>query len=295
MKYLNCKFLTLAVFALSLCRVSVAQNDNEFHLDETYPMSQTGKLWMDPEDAEVTIIGSKRSDVRIKVDRIEDVKALTSSSRKFSVDVDVKGGDIFFKEREDNGGYFIGSVSLDYKILIELPENASIIVRSDDSDFKVVNVNGSIDMSLDDGDAQLTQCSGDRFDFDMDDGDISLDGGRGEIYARIDDGDITITRGAFDDVEIRSDDGSISLETSLSDNGTYQLFGDDARIELTILSGGGDIIIDGDDTSIRATGDFREVDSSESRSVYSLPNGKARVKIRTDDGRVRIQTSSRKL
>lgn len=150
-------------------------------------------------------------------------------------------------------------------------------------------------MSLDDGDVELTQCNGSRFEFDLDDGNVSLDGGKGEIYARMDDGDITITRGAFEEVMIRSDDGSINIETTLSDKGSYQLYGDDARIDLTILSGGGEIIVDGDDTSVRATGDFKTVDSSENRSTYNLPGGNAKVKIRTDDGRVRIQTSSRKL
>lgn len=140
MKHIYQKFITATLACLSICYVAVAQDDNEFHLDKTYPMSESGKLWMDAEDAKVRVIGSKRSDIRIKVDRVEEIKALTSSSRDFRVDVDVKDGDIFFKEREETGGYFIGSVSLDYKILIEMPEGASLIVRSDDSDYKVVNI-----------------------------------------------------------------------------------------------------------------------------------------------------------
>ena len=184
---------------------------------------------------------------------------------------------------------------LDYDILIELPQGVTLTVRSDDSDYKVTNVNGAIDMSMDDGDAILKNCKGSKFSFDFDDGDLTMDTGNGEIYARLDDGNATISNSSFEDVEIKVDDGNINLETDLSDKGTYRLIGDDARVELTVLSGGGDIIVDGDDTSVRATGDFREVESTDRRSIYSLPNGNARVNIKTDDGRVRIQKSVDKI
>lgn len=296
MKDFKIKYLSMTIAAIFITHLSIAQEDgSDYHLDKTYPMSKTGKLWMNPEDAKVKIIGSDRSDVHIKIDRVEEVKGFSNSNREFSVDIDSKDGDVFLKEKERKNGYFIGSVKLDYTILVELPQGASLIVRSDDSDYRVTNVNGSIDMSLDDGDAILKQCDGSKFEFDFDDGNVTMDGGNGQIYAKFDDGNIDISNGSFDDVEIKVDDGSILVETDLFDDGSYKLYGDDARIELTIISGGGDIIVDGDDTTIRATGDFRNVDSSEDRTTYSLPGGSAKINIKTDDGRVRIQKSTNKI
>lgn len=296
MKYLRFKRLIIAVLSILTAQFAFAQNNgSDYHLDETYPMSKTGTLWMNPEDAKITIIGSNRSDIHIKIDRIEEVKGLSNRNREFSIDVETKGGDIFMKERERNNVYFVGSVRLDYKILVELPQGASLTVRSDDSDYTVTNVNGEIDMSLDDGNATLKNCNGSKFSFDFDDGDLSMDSGNGEIYAKLDDGNAYITNGSYNEVELKVDDGSIILETDLSDDGTYRIMGDDARIELNILSGGGEIIVDGDDTSVKATGEFRERESSEDRSVYSLPGGKATVRIRTDDGRVRISNEKSKM
>ncbi|MEL6560235.1 MAG: DUF4097 family beta strand repeat-containing protein [Bacteroidota bacterium] len=296
MKYLRLKNLLIAVLAILTAHFTFAQNDaSDYHLDETYPMRKNGKLWMNPEDAKVTVIGSNRSDVHIKVDRIEEVKGFSNRNRKFSIDVESRDGDIFFKERERNNSYVVGSVRLDYTVLVELPQGASLTVRSDDSDYTVTNVNGEIDMSMDDGDATLKSCNGSKFSFDFDDGDLTMDSGTGEIYARLDDGNAYIRNGSYTDVELKVDDGSIVLETDLSDDGTYRIMGDDARIELNVLSGGGEIVVDGDDTSVRASGEFRERESSEDRSVYSLAGGKAKVRIRTDDGRVRISNNSNKM
>jgi len=293
MKDKTIKLTGMLIAAIFISHFSMArQDDNEFHLDETYSMSKTGKLWMNPEDANIEIIGSDRSDIHVKIDRIAEVKGLSAGNKEFSVSVESKDGDIFIKEKEIRTRYFIGFSRLEYTILVELPQGASLIVTSDDSDYEVTNVNGFIDMKLDDGDAKLRQCNGSRFEFDLDDVNLELDGGNGEIYAQLDDGNAYISGASFDDVNLKVDDGSITLETVLADQGSYELRGDDARIELIVLSGGGDITVNGDDSSVRATADFREIEVTERRNKYSLPGGNARVRIDTDDGRVRIKKAS---
>ena len=41
-------------------------------------------------------------------------------------------------------------------------------------DYLVRNVNGSIEMDVDDGDIELRDCNGDKFDFNLEDGDLKL-------------------------------------------------------------------------------------------------------------------------
>lgn len=269
--------------------LSYAQ-DEEFHLDKTYTVNPSGKLWMNPEDAKVQIIGSERSDVRVKIDRFAEVKKKSRRNLDFKIEVSPKDGDLFIKEIQPSGSYYVSYGRVDYKILVELPEGVSLVVRSDDSNYEIKNVNGSIDVMLDDGDVVLNNCGGDRFDFNMDDGDVIMDKAKGELYAKLDDGNIKVYNADLENVNISSDDGRILLETQLTDSGSYQLEGDDSSIELVVLSGGGNIIVRGDDTSVRATSGFEEIESSESRHRYKLPGGSAKVSIRNDDGQVRISS-----
>ena len=284
------KTTMVALALLFVFAKSYAQQDEEFHLDETYEINSDGKLWMNPEDAQVQIIGSNRSDVRVKIDRIAEIKTISRKNAAFKIDVSSREGDVFIKETEPQGSYFIKYGRIDYKILVELPEGASLVVKSDDSNYEVKNVNGAIDITLDDGDATLTDCNGSSFDFNLDDGDVLMDRGSGELYAQLDDGDIKITNAAFDKVNVSGDDGSIFLSTQLAADGSYELAGDDAEISLEVLSGGGNFFITGDDTRVKATAGFDEVESSESRHRYRLPGGQAKVRIRNDDGSVRISS-----
>lgn len=296
MKKRSNKFGLLLLVGLLITNLSFGQRssdsdkENEFHLDKIYEMDVSGTLNMSTEDANVRIIGSNRSDVHVKIDRVVTKRGVSSRSRDFNVDVENRNGDLFIRERRGRSrvSVSIGYSNTDYDILVELPEGASLRIKGDDDDYYVKNVNGKIDMESEDGDIELVDCNGDDFQFILEDGDLKLDGGKGKFYARLDDGDLDIINGAFDNVEIQVEDGNVIMETALADNGVYDLRADDARVDFVVLSGGGNFKVTKDDGRVRASSDFETIRETDYRSELKLPGGKADVQIRTNDGSVRL-------
>ena len=284
--------LTLALALLGNLSFAQRNDDDDdsrdFHLDEVYEMDATGTLHLNSSDADVRIVGSDRKDVHLKVDRTVESRGI-NRSRKFDMDVENRGGDLYITERRGRGSSFtVGYSRIDYEILVELPQGASLRVKGDDDDYLVRNVNGSIEMDVDDGDIELRECNGDKFDFNLEDGDLKMDGGQGEIFVRIDDGDVDIRDGKFRELEMAVEDGSIIVETEIFDKGVYEIKGDDARIDFMVLSGGGDFRVIKDDGRVRASSEFRTIRETDYRSEFELKGGDAEVEIRTNDGSVRL-------
>ncbi len=196
MKHHTQKTVLIIVIALFACNLSLAQKSKdkvkEFHMDENYEIGKNGSLHLNVSDAKVNIIGSNRSDAHVKIDRKEVIREFHSSSREFEMDIKTKGDDLYVEE------YKKGSISikiagyhkLDYSILVELPQGVSLIAKSDDSFYFIENVNGIIEVNLDDGDIDLKNCNGSSFDFNLDDGNLLMDGGKGKLYAKMDDGSV---------------------------------------------------------------------------------------------------------
>ena len=152
------------------------------------------------------------------------------------------------------------------------------------------NIDGSISMDIDDADLELIACSGNEFKFRMDDGDIVMDEGKGALEIDADDADVKIANGAFTSIQADIDDGDLVIETSLADNGNYNVNAQDGLIALTVTNGGGKFDIRHDDARVVTEGNFQSVEESESRTRLTLASGNARVDIRADDARVRLAT-----
>lgn len=279
---------TIGIVFLCLLSLSIqAQDDGQYTLDKTYQLDQNGTLHLRTEDAEVRITGSDRDDVRVVVERYEEIRG-ASSRRSFEMEIEEKSGDLFIKEIKRSTSWTVGYYRLDYEINIEMPKNGSLRIDGEDDNYLIQSVDGSIQISTEDGDVEIIDCHGDDFEIEMEDGDLELDGGTGSLYISMDDGDADVTRGKFNDVEIRIEDGDIILETALGDQGRYRMDGDDADMELVVLSGGGDFNISKDDGRVSASSDFDLIKETDYRVEYKLGTGKAEVSIRTNDGRVRL-------
>ncbi|MFY0593780.1 DUF4097 family beta strand repeat-containing protein [Roseivirga sp.] len=285
-------FTSLFVLILATSQVS-AQDDSEFNLDRVYKLAADGTVHMNTSDANIKITGSKRSDVHVDIQRTEVVRGIRSRRSSFDIEVEEKSGDLYITERTSRGvSIQIGSRRIDYEIEIEMPETGSLRIKGDDDDYVIRSVNGAISIETDDGDVELLDCNGDNFDIELEDGDLKMDGGRGTIYVKADDGDVDIRNGAFDRMELDAEDGSVSVETTLAKNGDYELVGDDASIDFTVLGGGGEFNVTKDDGRISASSDYDTIQKSERRSRLELPGGDAKVDIRIEDGRVRLSTSN---
>lgn len=230
----------------------LAQSDGDFHLDLEYKMDASGVIRLNSSDAKVFIVGSNRTTAHVKIDREVTAKGWMFGEEKFTVDVTETNGDLSIKEK--SGGTHVGIVGYyneSYTINIEAPAGASLMIRGDDGDYFIKEINGSIELDLDDADVMIRNASFQK------------------IVADIDDGDFLV-------------------ETALSDNGDYYINAQDGLVSMTVLSGGGKFDIRHDDGRITAKGEFEMGEKSEDRTRLTLANGNARINIHADDARIRL-------
>ena len=276
------------LFAL-LCN---AQSTDEFNLDKVYSVDNNGTINLQSDDAQVTINGSNRKDVRVIVHYSLRVKGISFGEKeKFEMIVEERDGNlkIYEKERDFGNNMVFGSSKEEYEITIEAPRGVSLNLEGDDENYRITGIDGSFRVEADDSDLELNDCNGDDFYFDLDDGEIQMDGGKGKLGMEIDDGDIRILSGDFHTIDINTDDSEIDITTRLSDTGNYRFDMDDGDLRLNIAGGGGEFEVQHDNADVSASREFEQKVDEEDRSVYSLPGGNAQIIVKTDDGDIIFQ------
>lgn len=283
---------TLAPFAILLFSFTLSAQSTkigDFHLDKEYKMSATGAIYLNSSDAKVFITGSDRQTAHIKIDREIISKGVTFGDREFRVDVTEQNGNLSIKEQSRGTSMgMIGYYHEKYTITLEVPQGVSLEVDGDDGDYFIKSVNGSIELDLDDADVELTSCLGNNFRVKLDDGDLRMDTGKGTLDVDADDGDVEIKNASFTRIMARMDDGDFVVETSMADDGVYDIEAQDGLVSIKVLGGGGRFDIRHDDARVIVQGDFNTVEKTESRTRLALANGNAKVNIRADDARVRL-------
>ncbi len=283
--------LTLIASVISF--VLTAQKDGNYHLDKEFNLDPRGVIELSSSDAKVSINGTSRKTVHLKVDRDVTTKGLFFGSDEFAMEIDSSGGNLRIRERSSSShSGIIGYYHEDYEIKIEAPEGASIVIKGDDGDHLVRNINGSISMSVDDADIDLVGCKGNQFRFKLDDGNLTMDRGSGSLDIDTDDGDVRIRNAHFSSIIADIDDGDFIVETSLVDNGEYNIRAQDGLVSMIITKGGGQFNIRHDDARVIAEGPFDVNDKTERFTKLSLASGTAKVDINADDARVRLQRST---
>ena len=284
----------LAIAAVLLSFPLWAQKDGGYHLDKEFDLRAGGTIELSSSDARVYITGSNRKTVHLKVDRTVVTRGLFFGKDEFAMEISDAGGNLKVRERS-NTSYtgVMGYYDEDYEIRIEAPEGASLLVKGDDGDYIVKNINGAISMEVDDGDIELQGCGGNNFRFRMDDGDLAMDQGKGVIEINTDDGDVRVRNARFDKIVADIDDGDLIIETALADNGEYNIRAQDGLVSIIVTTGGGQFDVHHDDARVTAEGPFEVRGQSETFTALKLPNGTAKVDIRADDARIRLSKPNR--
>lgn len=269
-----------------------AQQNGDYHLDKEFNLNASGAIELSSSDAKVSVTGSDRKTVHLKVDRTVTTKGLFFGSDEFALEIDSSGGNLRIRERSSSSSHgIVGYYHEDYEITIEAPWGASLVIKGDDGDYAIRNVNGSIAMGVDDGDIDLMECKGNKFQFRLDDGNLNMDQGQGSIEIDSDDGDVRIRNAHFSSIIATIDDGDLIIETSLADNGKYNIRAQDGLVSMIISGGGGEFNVRHDDARVIAEGGFDVNEKSESFTSLRLPNGSAKIDIRADDAGVRLSKS----
>ncbi len=279
--------LAIAAFFASL--TLLAQKDGDYHLDKEFDLSASGTIELSSSDAKVSITGSDRKTVHLKVDRTVTTKGLFFGSDEFALEIDNSGGNLRIRERSSSSNHgIVGYYNEEYEITIEAPWGASLVIKGDDGDYTIRSINGSIAMGVDDGDIDLMGCKGSIFKFRLDDGNLNMDQGRGAIEIDTDDGDVRIRNAHFTSIIANVDDGDLIIETSLANNGNYNIRAQDGMVSMIVTGGGGAFNVRHDDARVIAEGGFDVHEKSESFTSLTLPNGSAKIDIRADDARIRL-------
>ncbi len=283
------KSIFAALLFLITIAVSAQTKDGIFNLDREYSMSPKGTIKLNSSDAKVYITGSSRGTAHVKIYHQVTTKGVVFGQEEFAVDIAEENGNLSIRERSNST--VVGVIGYHYEkytITIEAPEGASLLVKGDDGDYQIKNVDGAISLDLDDADVELTGCSGDNFRFRMDDGDIVMDEGKGKLEIDADDADVRIENANFTSINADVDDGDLVIETSLANSGDYLINAQDGLVALTITQGGGKFDIRHGDSRVTTEGNFTQVERSENSTRLLLASGNARVNIRSDDARVKL-------
>lgn len=285
------KPVVLTVLCLFL-RMSVQAQDSEYHLDETYQVDPGGTLYLQSDDAEVTIEASDRSDVHAVVYHSVDVDGWElKKGEEFKMEVETRNGNLHLREADrDEGRLLLGNVQTEYRITLEVPKSLALDILGDDDTYEISDVGGALSIESDDSEAEINGATGDSFEFKMDDGSVRMDQGQGELNLDMDDGELHVRDAHFSEIDADADDGEMEIATSLASDGYYLFDMDDGDLELNISGGGGEFEITGDDSDINADSSFEEISHDDERSVYRLPGGDATVKIDSDDGNIDLRT-----
>lgn len=289
-------FLPLLVLALiATPQWADAKKKREtFNLDEVYPLALDGTIHLSTNDAEIEIVGSDRKDVHLVIDYEARRSGLfwESDGDPFEVEVTPEDGDLHIRETDSDRtmiGIMMHSSQEKYTVDLEVPLGASLKLRGDDDDYSIRNVQGKISLRFEDGDAVIKGCNGEFFNFEVEDGGIEMNGGSGVLEAAVEDGEISITEGNFREIRAEVEDGDLEIATVLTDNGTYTFDCEDGEIELTVLAGGGAFRVTYDDGDVDATRAFELDEEDDNLTIYTLPGGEAKVRIRLEDGDVELR------
>lgn len=282
----------ILVIVVSVFGMQVQAQDQEYNLDETFPVDENGTVHLQSSDAEVNIRGADRSDVHLVVYYSVEVDGWEIGSKeKFEMNVENRGGDLYIRKADTDGGRFIiGNVREEYRIDIVAPRNVALDISGDDDNYDISDFNSAIKLEADDTDIELSGMNGDDLEFDFDDGSLNMTEGQGSFKLNMDDGELFVRKAHFSEVDIQADDGEMNITTALSNDGFYSFDMDDGDLELNAAGGGGEFEIHHDDPDLRIGTDLQEVSSGKDHTVFRLPGGDARIEIETDDGDIALQT-----
>ncbi|MBL6448344.1 DUF4097 family beta strand repeat protein [Fulvivirga sp. 29W222] len=265
--------------------------DDVYNLDKTYEIASNGLIRLTSSDAKVYITSTNRTNARVKVYR--NLKgSLSLGLSSFAMDIKTGNGSLIITEKYSGSRInLMGSSGEEYKIEIEAPKNVRLDIHGDGDKYKISNIDGSIEMYLDDADADLKNCNGKDFRFTFYDSDIRLDKGAGSLFVKANDGDLQISEGKFDKVNATIEDGDLVMTNALANSGEYFYDIDDGNLILNFTEGGANIDITHEDTQINASEDFTPIQKNENRTRLAFKTSNASVKIRAEDSMVSMTST----
>lgn len=276
-------FFTLLLFTLT------ASTQSTFSLDQVYDVSPNGTLKLTTEDANVTIKGTSRKDAHVKIYR--KIKSKSEIVGSWEIVVNNSGGDLSLTEKDqqyNKGKKWLNYEQLQYTVEIEIPYGMELKIIGEDDDYVIDQINGDIDLTMEDGNANISGCDSKYWNITMEDGDVDIDKMNGEARLRMEDGDIIIKDGDFSSFSAILQDGDIDVESNLNANAEIEIQAEDGDITFTYNDGGGEFDVNFEDGDVSIKSDGYDVVSKKDnrKKIKTSSNGSAEVRISVEDGDV---------
>ncbi|MBT8232038.1 MAG: DUF4097 domain-containing protein [Bacteroidia bacterium] len=283
----NILFLCVFSFISAAVTAQTTYSYNEIH-----KISEGGTLHLSSNDADVTILGTNRSDVSVEI--LRKAKGNIAKNQKFYFDVEEQGGDLYVTEvREGNNTTFIGYLNIQkYTIKIHLPHKVKLDIEGDDDDYDITGINGDIKMETEDGEIVIYDCASPRLNIKADDANIALANLNTEFKTRFEDGEINIHNCELPLLDLVMDDGDLNFKNGHSVDTKIKTA--DGDIYLNEVKGDLELVLDDGDAYINELWsqnvDIKGYDGNVEIGVHL--NADSNYKIKMDDGDIDINLLS---
>jgi len=168
-----------------------------------------GRVRIDVNDANVTVLGGASSNVEVEVrlssDNIEAAKAAFEKT-KFSAES--RGNDVVIRSRRKSSSWRSGHFEM--FVVVKTPTAVRLDVSTKDGDISAEKVTGDIELRTADGDVRARDISGRRVVISTKDGDVTAERVAGDVRVATSDGDMRLTNISGTKLEARTSDGDIS-------------------------------------------------------------------------------------
>ncbi len=247
-------------------------------------------------DGGIVIRGWDRDEVSVEIEKRGRDKA---AAEAIEVIAEQKGDVVHVEARKKDLAeerYRIGwnGVSRSAKLIVSVPIDSNLIVRTGDGSIRVDHVNGKVELRSADGSVTGRDLTGDLIAH-TEDGSIRLEGVDGKCDVASNDGSIAV-QGRLDALRVSTEDGSVVVRANAGSKiaRDWNLSTGDGSLVLYVTDGlGADVDAETRDGSVKLdTGlTFERGDGERTHSTLRgrLGAGGPRLVMRTGDGTIRLR------
>lgn len=154
------KLVILLTLFLAICSNGFAQKDGDF----TVPLSdpdKRGKIKVEVKYGSITIQGTARKDILVKYQTTEETHSKTPASKNGMRKIGSGTIDLEVSENSNNVRIQSNSWSTKVNLVVEVPSGSDMTVSGyNDSDLKLVNIQGEIELKSYNGEIEAENISG---------------------------------------------------------------------------------------------------------------------------------------
>ncbi len=202
------RFATLA--AALLATATLAATDASARVwEKTWKVGARPVVHVNTNDGDIRIVRVAEGTVHARIEYTVRVWGWHSEPREPLIELTQNGDDIRITGRERGNVVVFGGISEEFTILVEVPEQCDLDIRSGDGDVDVAPGQGVLEAHTGDGHIRIEGHRG-TLDLSSGDGGVDAENVDGSLTASTGDGRVRVS-GRFDRLVLRSGDGSLNV------------------------------------------------------------------------------------